>query len=259
MDSKQIKLSGNRCGHIPEAPQLYIRPKEQKKTYSSIHIATERLEEYYYQPVNNWLPNLHLRRKTLRQQRSERREAVLALASVMVNHVDMATMRVVRLFNNKLVELSIKELAAKAHIHLRRAERALKDLKEAGYIDLQYRVEHCADGTIKPKIAIKRLSALFFYHLGVSFEKLKKEGDRAKKHLAKFSKHARMKASEFKGASTSFFKSFGNRPLFKRPAKANSDITQNKRRAEFAYTLKINHPDWGIDKIKQELDKQSTQ
>lgn len=237
-------------------PKFFVRPQEQKKTYSSIHTASQHLTEYYYQPVDNWLPNLNSMRNSERQQRSERREAIAAISAVMVNHVDMATMKIVRLFNKQLVPLSIKELATKAGINVRRAERALKDLKSAGYLELQYRVEHMPDGTIKPLIAIKRLSATFFYHLGVSFEKLQHECERAKKQLAKFSKKARMKAAELKANTQDFFGRFLKKPAYRPRRAKNPGHTQNEM-AMWQQLMK-EHPDWSSIQIKAEAKRRLT-
>lgn len=249
------KIIGNRCGHIPECPQLFARPEKQKKTYSSIHIATEHLAEYYHQPIDNWLPNIHAIRDTKRQQRSERREAIASIARVMVNHIDMASMKIVRAFNGDLVEMSVKELAKKAHIHIRRAERALTDLRHANYLELQYRVEHMPDGTIKPKIAIKRLTALFFYHLGISFEKLKQESERAKAQFKKFNKKARMKAAEVKFATGNFFGRFLKKPGYKpkRPYKEHPEL--KRKQTDLWYQLRQKHPDWNLQQIKTHAEQ----
>lgn len=245
---------GNRCRHTPDCPQLFSRPQSQKKTFSTLHIATENLAEYYHHPIDSWLPNLHAIRETRRRQRSERREAIASIARVMVNHLDMASMKIVRAFNGELVEMSVKELAIKANIHLRRAERALRDLRHANYLELKYRVEHLPDGTIKPKVAIKRLTALFFYHLGISFEKLKKESERAKAQFKRFNKKARMKAAELKSTTEQFFGSFLKKPNY-RPKRPYHETPEYKRRqADLWYQLQQQHPDWTHEAIKSHAE-----
>jgi DNA-binding transcriptional ArsR family regulator len=244
--------SGNKCGHIRQCPQFFVRPAEQKKTYSSLHIASEHLTEYYFQPVDNWLPNIHAIRDSKRQQRSERREAISAMAGVMVNHLDMATMKIMRVYKGELVEMSVKELAQKASLHLRRAERALKDLREAGYLELQYRVEHMPDGTIKPKIAIKRLTALFFYHLGISFEKLRKECERARAQFKRFNKKARMKAAEMKAGTEGFFSRFLKKTGYQPRNTVKKSSERARREAQLWHQLRQEHPDWTLTQIKQQ-------
>lgn len=256
--AENIAGYGNRCGHVPHAPMIYTRPTENRKTYSSIHTAQRNLSEYYFKPLTSWLPHLFLARRSTRQQRSERREAIASIASVMANYVDLASMKIVRLYNKELIPLSVKELASKAGVHIRRAERAIKDLRESGYLELEYRYERNDEGDIVPKVAIKRLSTLFFFHLGVTYEKLKREIDRAKKHAAKFNKKARMKLAQLNESSNTLL----NHMLPSSPAtgkrksyrQKEADRVLEKQRVQLIWQLKQQHPDLPIEQIKKKAE-----
>jgi hypothetical protein len=244
------KIGGNRCGHVRELPRFYARPEEHKKTFDILHRASERLQEYYFDPIDNWLPCLNYARESERRQRSERREAIVAISAVMLNALDIASLGIVRLNKGNLEPLSIKQLAERAGIGERRAERAIYDLKRAKYLELDYRYETLPNGEIKPLIAIKRLSALFFYHLGITYEKLQQVQAYARKKLARFNKQARMTAEEAKHTTKQFFNKFLKRPQYK-PVKTSHSNPISVEEVLRWQELMRQHPDWSPEQIKQ--------
>lgn len=238
-------IFGNRCGHIRELPRFYARPEEHKKTYDIIHIAAERVQDYYWNPVENWLPNLSYARSTTRQQRSERREAIAAITSIMLNSLDLATFRIIRLFNGTPIPLSVKEIATKAGIGERRVERAIFDLKRAGYLEVNYRYESLPSGQIKPLVAIKSFSSSFFYHLGITYEKLEQVRLFAKNRLKKFNRKLQMAAAEAKSAFRGFASKLEFRPTknYNTPKTSIDEIIRWQK-------LREEHPDWSPEQIK---------
>lgn len=251
-------------GHLPDAPKFYERPQHHKRTYDVLHFACERLKEYYFQPRDNWLPNLEFARDSHRQTRSERREAIAAVGQVMANYVDMATLKVAFWKQDGSYPVSVELLSKLAKLSRRRCERALADMKRAGYLAFEYRVKTLPDGTLQPMVAIKKLAKLFFYHLGISFEKLQQVQDYAKKKLAKLSKKLRMQAAASKDALSGLFgtgQKRRNKPhtVFGQAAIPSTgpppDLTQKKRYAEMLYLLHQQYPDWPHDKIRLEAKK----
>lgn len=245
---------GNRCGHSRASPRFYTRPNEHKRTFDVIHRATERIQEYYWQPIDNWLPNLNHARISDRQQRSERRESIVAMLGVMLNQVDIATLSIVKLNNSQLKHVSIKELADKAGINEKRAERAISDLKAAGYIELEYRYETLPDNKIRPLIALKRLSLLFFYHLGFSYEKLKRVQEYAQKKLDKFNKKLKMAANEAKEFTKNAWGSLIKKPTY-RPYSGKSryekaeNVEKERKKVEQLSRLRQQYPNLALSEL----------
>ena len=165
---------GNGCAHRVDAPRFFERSTRQKRTYDVIHFCLANLQRYYFSP-HEWLPNLTFARTSTRQQRSERREAIASVAQVLVNSVDMSSLYIASLKDGKKQPLSVVSIAKAANISQRRCERALLDLKRAGYLELLYRSRlDKTTGELRAQVAFKRFSRLFFYHLGITYNKLQR-------------------------------------------------------------------------------------
>lgn len=255
----------NECSHAPLNPRFYERPQHHKRTYDVLHFACERLKEYYFQPRDNWLPNLEFARDSNRQTRSERREAIAAVGQVMANYVDMATLKIAFWKKEGSYPISVELLAKLANLSRRRCERALADMKRAGYLEFEYRVKTLPDGTLKPMVAIKKLARLFFFHLGITIDKLNQVQEYAKKKLAKISKRLRMQTEASKDALANLFGAgrnkhkTGPRAIFSgEPPKTTgppTTLSQKKRYAELIYLLFQQYPDWPHEKIRIEAQK----
>ena len=263
---QNIKNSAVRrsCEHLSDAPHFYERPQHHKRTYDVLHIACERLKDYYFQPRDNWLPNLEFARDSNRQTRSERREAIAAVGQVMANFVDMASLKVAFFKQEGSYPISVALLAQLANLSRRRCERALADMKRAGYLQFDYRVKTLPDGSLQPMVAIKKLATLFFYHLGISFEKLQQVQEYAKKKLAKLSKKLRMQTAASKDALQGLFGKGRKRgagpqkPFTDTPAASTGPpitINHKKRYGELLYLLSQQYPDWSHDKVRTEAHK----
>lgn len=195
---------GNRCGHRPNAPRWYERPAQNAQTYDVIHQAIQSLKLFYLMP-HDYLLNLHGESRTsARQIRSDRREAIMSLSQVLADHVDLATREVVWLRQPKQkgggspqelqayveslkyprVPMTIKMLAQKAGISQSRCELALRDLKRAGYIEIEPKCTLDEEtNKIIPKPAVKRLNMTFFLHLGITLDKIRSCVTEAKRRL----------------------------------------------------------------------------
>jgi hypothetical protein len=249
-------------------PSFYERPAHHKRTYDVIHRACERLKEYYFEPRDNWLPNLEFARDSVRQTRRERREAIATVAQVMLNHMDMASLNIAFWKKEHYYPISVELLAKLAKLNRRRCERALNDLKRAGYLTFDYRVKTLADGSLQPMVALKKVAKLFFYHLGITFDKLKQCQTYAQKKFAKLSKKARMKAAESRDKLAQFFKQKGraNKPHHilrghtRQPSKPpdrgrQARVARERQRSELYYLLTEQHPDWSFDQYRQEIER----
>jgi hypothetical protein len=179
----------------------------------------------------------------------------------MANYVDMATLKIAFWKKEGSYPISVELLAQLAKLSRRRCERALADMKRAGYLEFEYRVKPLADGTLQPMVAIKKLAKLFFYHLGISYEKLQQVQDYAKKKLAKLSKKLRMQAAANKDALSQWLgrgrqRGAGPKRPFAPPTRASTGppkaIHRAKRYAELLSLLHTQYPDWSHDKVRHE-------
>jgi len=184
------QFSGNRCGHRPSEPRWYERPSANKKTYSMLHLAQNKLKQFYFDP-HSLLFNLHKESRTsYRTIRSELREAIVAIAQVICDHVDVATRQVVWIRRaaprgdspqeikeyiesrtRPRIPMTIQMLADKASISLSRAKEAIKALKRAGYLTTENKATRDDDGNIIPMPSVKTLNLSFFLHLDITLDK----------------------------------------------------------------------------------------
>ena len=176
------KSYGNRCGHTKQAPKLYHRPEHHKPTHMILHRCIERFSEWYKRPEIGYLESFCEMKQT--QRRSERREALASIGRVIMSHLDLSSMCPVQFTKNGNKQLSVKTIADRAGVSLRRAYRVMYDLKQAGYIDIKEQHRYEADGSIKSVVAIKRISAQLLYQLGITVQALSK----AKQHAERFNK-----------------------------------------------------------------------
>ena len=153
---------------------FYTRPDTHKKTYDIIHRSCEKLKEYYFEPKDSWLPNLEYARDSNRQTRSERREAIAIVGQVMLNHMDMASLKVAFWKRESHYPISIELISQLANIGPKTLRESLRRHETSRLpLTFEYRVQNALpDGSIKPMVAIKKIAKLFFYHLGISFDKL---------------------------------------------------------------------------------------
>lgn len=229
---------GNKCGHDKLSPQIFKRPCAHKNAPLAISVAMSNVNAYYDDP-DAFLQNLLYARDSVRQQRSESREAIGSLASVLLNHCELETMRVVKFHPNKPRLLSVKELAALAGIGYKRCQRALKCLKEAGYLTLQYRCKSTVSGEIKPLVAIKRLNAKLFYDLGVKGELLRGCKNYIYKQIKKATKRGKKACVQIK-------QMLSQTHLRRETMQISSESTfaSKKRYADRLYELRLKYPTW---------------
>lgn len=242
---KANNASGNRCGHDKDSPRFFERSSEFKRPPLAIEKALQNAEFYYFQE-GDFLPNVAYSRFTQRQQRSESREAVASLVKVLIGHCDLESMQAIRFYNREKCLLSVNELAKFAGLHYKRCQRALKVLKEAGYVKLQYRAQRTSTGEIKPLIAIKRLTPRLFLDLGVTGELFRSCQNYIYKQIKRTTKKAKKGMFQVKKTLSNFRRT--NAQTFI-PIK-QSNVQLEKQKVERLYQLKLQHPDWSTAQLR---------
>ena len=175
-------LTGNGCGHDPRNPRL--SPPTPIKTGLGglpriLSLAAERAKEWFWNPPKCPL----LETSPDRQTRSERREAIQVVLEYLLSRLDLATLCVgTPTLNDGFIDLDMNAIVEGTGLGQRRCERAIVDLKEAGFMEVgqpRYRNE---EGKYFGLRAIRRLTARFFEWLNLG-QMLARERARASKAL----------------------------------------------------------------------------
>ncbi|EIC27829.1 hypothetical protein [Methylomicrobium album] len=170
-------MQGNNCGHDPDKPRWFEPPKQHTRP-KIISKAIAEIRRYYRAPVAT-IPSLNLANGSERQQRSERREACLAVLSCLLHYLDLVSLRVGIPQNDTSFQgISMPFIAEKSGLSLRRAERAAADLVRAGLITVHPLCQKLTDTAYKGYAAIRTISAKLFALLGMS-ARLRHERERA--------------------------------------------------------------------------------
>lgn len=173
-DQKKLKKvpSGNKCGHRPDAPRFFKPPEKHAKLPLLIRRTQEAIKDYFWK--TSVFPNLNgvngstKRNGSTRQQRSERREACVELLGCILQFTDLVTLRVgMPQTDGTMKGWHMSTLAELSGLSERRAERAIRDLKKAGFITVHPLCEKLADATYKGFAAIRTVSQHLFAALGL--------------------------------------------------------------------------------------------
>ena len=168
----QAIVTGNRCGHAPDAPRFFVRPDQHKPRPSILENAIEKLKDVYCRP-KKFFRKLATFHPHDRQKRSERREAVASVAQVLLHYLELSTLRVGFYVDpTKFIPLDLHYIAKKAGLSITRAKRAIADLAKAGYINVSRQFNKKEDGTFKGLPSIREIAVQFFIDLGIDVQKL---------------------------------------------------------------------------------------
>ena len=183
----RVNHGGNYCGHSPDSPRLgLLKPVtgSDKTLPGILRELQERLERYYSSP--NTLPSLRNANRSAqgRRMRSERREACLLLLKAIIAHTDLVSLRCGFPSKQGFISLTLDWLTDFTGLGLRRAERALADLKRANLITVSQPRQLQEDGTWKGLAAVKAVNRLLFTAFGLG-RRLQHEKQRASDRLAK--------------------------------------------------------------------------
>lgn len=188
----RVNHGGNYCGHSPETPRLelvYDVVSPGKALPGILTELKERVKRYYIKPAV--LPSLRNANHNPggRQQRSERREACLLMLAVIVSYTDLVSLRCGVPTKHGFMSLTLDYLVEYTGLHMRRAERAMADLKRANLITCSQPRKLNEDGTYRGLAAVKAVNKMLFTAFGLG-KRLERETERAKDRLAKKIKKA---------------------------------------------------------------------
>ena len=159
-------IGGNRCDHDPAKPRYFVPPAKHKDRPLILRKLEEKIRAYFTDPRKT-IPSLDLANGKDRQQRSERREACLAVLGCMIHFLDLVTLRVGIPTPGGFKGLTIPYLAELSGLGERRAERAIRDLVKANLVTVHPLCERKDDLTFKGYAAIRTLSANLFSLFGL--------------------------------------------------------------------------------------------
>ena len=129
-------LCGNRCGHDPRNPRLDpVRPilKGKGGLPRILSLAAERAKAWYDHPKKCPTLLALANRKT----RSERREACLVVLETLLSHLDLASLALgVPTLANGFIDINMKTIMRDSGLGQRRCERAIGQLKQAGFMQV---------------------------------------------------------------------------------------------------------------------------
>jgi hypothetical protein len=172
-----VESTGNRCGHDPAHPRFFSPPARHAARPKIIQRIITAIRGYYHSPSAT-LPGLNAANESERQQRSERREACCAILGAILHYTDLVTLRVgIPQADGSMAGLTMETLAklsGLAHVDdsgavvcIRRAERAVADLKAAGILTVHALCERLEDATYRGTAAIRTVSKHLFAALGL--------------------------------------------------------------------------------------------
>lgn len=252
---KRVYVEGNYCGHDKHEPKFTLA-KPLKKGKGGLPriltLALERFHAYYANP--SLFPSLNHANGSHRQQRSERREAIVVLMAVLLKYTDVASLRVGIPGNNGFSNLSLDWLAKQTGLSHDRAKRAWADLRSSAIISsTQYR-EKDSDGNWIGHNSVKCFSKSFFSALGLG-RMLAFERKKASKRLYKKIEAANAKPNLSGKARFALYTSMlGNRIASEQKRKCNAQkpsqappdelsTEERKKLSQIKIRLKAENPD----------------
>jgi len=161
--------------HETKVYRFFQPPKGDNLRPYHIRNAIKKLDKSADKPETG-LVHLLLKNPSGRVIDQSRLEACITVAQTLVYFTDFETGYVGK-FCKKTGEfkhMSIGSIAYYAGIGLRRTKRALEDLTITFYFESKKRVRRLSEMMFKSYTSIKKLTAKFFYHLGIKEKTLKK-------------------------------------------------------------------------------------
>lgn len=129
---------GNKCGHDKEFCRTYERHFKHKEPPPLILKAAAAMADFYHY-CHKFLPRLKTVNGSTRQQKTERREGIVGVGQVLINYCDLATWRVHTHYKDESGKrYGVTEfIAHKLGYTIKRVQRALSDLKNTAYINIE--------------------------------------------------------------------------------------------------------------------------
>ena len=247
------RLGGNSCGHDPLRPRLTLAkpPQTGKGGIPFVLSRLMMLLKGYYDNPRQIIPSLDLANGSNRQQRSERRESCLLTLSALLKYTDLASLRVGIPTPDGFLSITVDYLTKQTGMTLRRAERALADLKAAGLVTIAQPRERLPDGSWRGLTAIKAISRHLFSLFGLG-GMLKRERDKASKRLAK--KSGNRETADRSRLALALKTLVGK--LSSKPKRKPTDDLEYRRCLNIKLAeLKAKHWDWTRDRLIDEAER----
>jgi hypothetical protein len=208
--TKRVNTGGNFCGHNPAKPRFvmqnhaYFAKQDiddlgNKRRPQILYDIVEQVKAYYHDPdVIPVLQHANGHKRTSdKQRRSEIREAIVSLLSVMIMNMDLGSLRVGQpMLKGGFFNYSLEWLADKAKISESRAKNAISNIKNAMIIT-SYQYRELIDKEKKEYIAHNASRVFdmdFFKLLEIDLQKLGKA--RKVSHQKQKDKQAKSNAKE---------------------------------------------------------------
>jgi len=262
----RTNLGGNFCGHDPRNPKFTLtRPAKTGKGGIPLvlTLCAERFKSYYAHP-RQLIPSLDLANGSARQQRSERREACVLLLTALLKYMDLASLRVGIPTQDGFLSLTVDYIAEQTGMTLKRAERALADLKTSGLVTLAQPRQRRSDGSWKGLAAVKAISRHLFALFGLG-KRLQRErakaSQRLKQKVQQWAREADQATSEEKRAGPArlalalkaLLGKPGGKP--KRKYKPPDDLEDRRQLNLKLAELKAQHWDWSREQLLEEAER----
>lgn len=224
----------------------------------------DSLEDYYSNPT--LIPSLNIANGSTRQQRSCRREACIQILSVFLKFTDLASLRVGFPTADGFVNMTMDYLVAETGLSLRRAERAVRDLKAAQLISVVQPRERKENGEYRGLPAVRCISRDLFGVFDL-LPMLKYEQKKAVKRLElkiekwkrKGKKTSLAVASKFRlliGGALNNGKKTKKTVLNKAKSQGPPLMAENERQLiDLLIEFKQKNPDWDSDKCREAATK----
>lgn len=185
-ESKQ-KKERQKCEHNPLNPRFFEHPGRHKQKSIFFNRALFRLKRSYWEPYE-FLVHLLLLNPTYRKKNSQRREAITLVLMLLVYYTDIDSMEIKIPQKGRAgwIGLSMEKIAKMSGLTIGRVKNAFTDLKQAGYLVVGKRINISKlkeEGKFRSVNSYKKLTDLFWSHLGIRKEEIKKERDYKKAKL----------------------------------------------------------------------------
>jgi len=184
----------NNCGHLIDSPILYTEMMDNRPDV--LKIAVDKCRQFYFKH-KTYLTDLNTLNPSGRQKKSERREAISAVMQVLISYTDLCSFMVgTPTKMGGFYSLRSEFIASKLDIGIKRVNRALKDLVDAGYISTKTKYVGVKEKGI---FGIRQIMMKYhtLYSLGISAKMMKTAHYFKINSLRKKEKEARKKRQEF--------------------------------------------------------------
>lgn len=204
----------NYCDHVPCSPKLFVIPPDHKPRAKIVQETDKKLRDAYRKPKSS-LKTLQFHDESGHQVKSQRREACIALLQAMNHYQDDSTGRIGRsMGDGTFRDINLGKISKYAGLNVRRAKRALGDIKRSGYMKItrQYAQDE-ETGKYHGLPSIRSFLPKFFTDLcvkgGIWIKWFRQRGWAKEREQKKISKEDRHKARAMIGLINTGIKKFG--------------------------------------------------